>query len=689
MSDATPTVPTKEAVEQPQSTVDPVETIEHPLQSVSPASEDPQIESTTPNAFTTNLQIDEALTPQLGQMYLDAKPPLTRNESSISLISDDGPNDMLLKTSESNKPTIHATPEEPMLQMGLLHTKGFHNVEETFDRVELETHGQLPSWLNGEFFTVGPGVYDIKYGRKIEVDGQIEMATETFTFGHWFDAIPMLNRFEIAGNNNQIVYRSNIPCHRLISKIRDHHGYAPTHPAGLFKTNPNQSFLAKFIKPSGKAKKPDLEPCGAAVLPSFPSYQEGIFCLNNGAQIQEIDPNDLTPKSVFTWGELNPAFRGSQASPHPVFDPATRELINFTMEVGYSMTQYHFFSVTDKNPHGSLIASVQARASLAHSFAVTKHYIVLVLFPMIANYGGLRYNWADSLLDSFAFRSTEPTLFYVISRVEGAHIATYRADACFSFHHINAFEDEQDNLHLDLVCYETDAIAHQFVTEHLRDPNGMGQRLAMPEIRRYSLTDLHRASELLTRINAATQSKTGSFFRMFKSATSRLTPEQQRAAAREEYGWMPEARDMRATDSTLELPRVNPKFQGRPYKYIYGIGLSPKAATNPGHIWDSIVKADLEYRLMTAMWHEDHCYPSEAVFIPAPPTAVAAAANSNEVQPEDEDAGVLLSVVFDGQSNKSFLLCLDAKNLTELARVYLPRPIPLSFSHGCWKGKQS
>lgn len=48
--------------------------------------------------------------------------------------------------------------------------------------------GQLPEWLVGEHFTVGPATFDIKYQRKIEVDGELQNATAHYTFGHWFDA---------------------------------------------------------------------------------------------------------------------------------------------------------------------------------------------------------------------------------------------------------------------------------------------------------------------------------------------------------------------------------------------------------------------------------------------------------------------------------------------------------------------
>ena len=47
----------------------------------------------------------------------------------------------------------------------------------------------------------------------------------------------------------------------------------------------------------------------------------------------------------------------------------------------------------------------------------------------------------------------------------------------------------------------------------------------------------------------------------------------------------------------------------------------------------------------------------------------------------DEDAGVLLSVVLNAETERSFLLVLDAATLEELARAEAPHAIPFGF-HG-------
>jgi beta,beta-carotene 9',10'-dioxygenase len=124
--------------------------------------------------------------------------------------------------------------------------------------------------------------------------------------------------------------------------------------------------------------------------------------------------------------------------------------------------------------------------------------------------------------------------------------------------------------------------------------------------------------------------------------------------------------DSRQVDSEqlaegLELPRINYGASNeRPYRYVWGID------AKSGWL-DRIVKVDTEERA-TIEWVEDGCSPGEPVFVAAPGSA-------------REDDGILLSVVFDARSGRSFMLVLDAADLSELARAEAPHHIPYGF-HG-------
>lgn len=114
-------------------------------------------------------------------------------------------------------------------------------------------------------------------------------------------------------------------------------------------------------------------------------------------------------------------------------------------------------------------------------------------------------------------------------------------------------------------------------------------------------------------------------------------------------------------EQSLDLPRINyGRCNERPYRYVWGVG------AESGWL-DRIVKVDVEAR-DSLTWSQDGCSPGEPVFVAAP-----------GAEPEDE--GVLLSVVFDSEGGSSFLLVLDAADLSELARAEAPHHIPYGF-HG-------
>lgn len=106
-------------------------------------------------------------------------------------------------------------------------------------------------------------------------------------------------------------------------------------------------------------------------------------------------------------------------------------------------------------------------------------------------------------------------------------------------------------------------------------------------------------------------------------------------------------------DRRVEFPTMNEDLLGHPSRYRY-------AAAG-----DAIVKYDTETGAARALPAKA---PGEAVFVPAAGGTA-------------EDDGWLLSIV--GDLAGSELLCVDARDLTEVAAVTLPRRVPAGF-HGNW-----
>ncbi len=100
------------------------------------------------------------------------------------------------------------------------------------------------------------------------------------------------------------------------------------------------------------------------------------------------------------------------------------------------------------------------------------------------------------------------------------------------------------------------------------------------------------------------------------------------------------------------------------YRYVYGVGINQK---QPESFFNQLVKIDVTDG-SSKYWFTQGQYPGEPVFVGNP-------------QRKNEDDGILLSVVLDSISGNSFLLILNAEDLTELGRAEVPHPVLFGY-HG-------
>ncbi len=120
-------------------------------------------------------------------------------------------------------------------------------------------------------------------------------------------------------------------------------------------------------------------------------------------------------------------------------------------------------------------------------------------------------------------------------------------------------------------------------------------------------------------------------------------------------------------DYSAELPRINYEhYNTKPYRYVYACGIAEKGTSV---FLDTIVKFDIETGT-TKEWKKDDHYPGEPVYVAHPDA-------------KNEDDGLLLTVVLDAKNDTSYLLILDARDLSEVAKARVPQHIPFGF-HGMY-----
>lgn len=211
------------------------------------------------------------------------------------------------------------------------------------------------------------------------------------------------------------------------------------------------------------------------------------------------------------------------------------------------------------------------------------------------------------------------TRFSLVDRDTGKVSYAHTNEAWFGFHHVNAIDREDGLVDLDIIAYPTAEVVQHYYLSSLLD---------RPNHDVYPDSELRRFT-----INAVTG-----------TVTSRTL-----------------------VDHSAELPRINyGQYNTKPYKYVYANGIDKRGESV---FLDTIVKFDVESGGVK-QWRYDNHFPGEPVFVTRPDASA-------------EDDGVLLTVVLDASTNTSYLLVLDARDFSEIARAHVPQHVPFGF-HGAY-----
>ncbi|KAJ6780319.1 hypothetical protein PWT90_05316 [Aphanocladium album] len=521
---------------------------------------------------------------------------------------------------------------------------GFVGLTEHRGPIKLQVHGTIPAYAAGALYRTGPGVAEIETAER-----------GTYHVSHWFDGFAHTHRFDIAapteaGGETTVTYSSRRQGQEYIDKIKKT-GWR----GSITFAQRNDPCIGLFAKATSRFDKevnnnvvvmrnvPGLEKSGksAAAGPAghhaVTTHNIVVSTDNSGLQVLDKDTLEAVDSDV-QQSRFHPDLKGPLSLSHAQRDEDTGDLFNVNLALG-RFPAYRFFRIDAKTGTTDILATVSDKdvsPAFIHSFFLTQNHVVLCIPSSHLAWAGSKVLWKGNVIEAIKpFDKSMACKWIVVDRRHGQGVvARFSTPAGFFFHSVNAFEEtaeddqgtKQTHLNLDYIAFDNTATIYAMYYDILLKRNG--------------------AADAFWGNRETVEGMRPRFVRRrFALPTRKQTAAEAAAATADEVLSIP-------TPHVGEMPTINPDYACRPYRYVYSIpsrGLSTA-------IGECIAKTDLQTR-DALIWAGPRGHtPSEAIFVGRPGAA-------------DEDDGVVLSVVLDGEGRRSYLLCLDARTMTEMGRA--------------------
>lgn len=531
--------------------------------------------------------------------------------------------------------------------------QGFDTNYEERTPVELEVEGHIPTYAAGVLFRTGLGPRTIDCGQK-----------GIFKTSHWFDNAAQCHRFQIHAPSSpdeqvRVTYNSRLTSDGIIEQIKKTGNLQGMTFAKKYE--PCKTLFQKlqtYFNPANylpkKPPKPNEVNVGVTISVNFPGLDEvghaktgptdkdkiSTLCTKTDAAIvQMLDMETLEPIGLARQEVLHPELKGPVSGAHAKSDPVTGDVFNFNLTFGSPGT-YRVFRTSASTGKTSILATIRHTTAYLHSLFLTENYVVICIWNSYFKKAGLEIVLKQNLVEAMEFNKSAPAKWFVIDKrpsEEGGKgiVATYNSPPFFGFHAVNAYEstsaDGTKHIIADIPVYQSMEVLNAFYFDNLLSDSPTagevqgrwGESLA-PRYRRYRLPDIP------------------------------VEPRTETRNAIEDF-------ELDRKD-TPELPTLNHSVFTKEHRYVYGV-----CDTGVSTFADAIIKLDLEDK-STKRWSVRGQTAGEAIFVADPDS-------------QEEDGGVLLTVVLDGISGKSYLLVLDARDLSEVGRAKVNGAIGFGF-HG-------
>ena len=409
---------------------------------------------------------------------------------------------------------------------------GFSKSEKELQIDNLKVQGKIPEWLQGTFIRNGPGTFEVGQER----------------YRHWFDGLAMLHKFSF--KNGNISYQN---------KFLETKAYTEAKETGRisyseYATDPCRDLF-------GKVTAVFNQKITDSAKVNITKLTNKYLALSETSTQIEFEPATLKTLGEYYYEKK---YKQHITTVHPTFDLQKNE--TYQLVTRFSRVSHYRMLRVLADGNTKVVGEIPVtEPAYLHSFGMSPNYLIIAEFPLVVYPLKLLFQ-LKPFIENFKWKPKRGTTFYVMDRNTGELVKKYTTDAFFAFHHVNAFEKDNE-LIIDIDAYENDDIISSFYLNRIRDPN---LELPFGKLKRYRL-DLNSNDKIKEKV---------------------------------------------LSDECIEMPRFDfDRFNmNENYRFVYGIGVNKNHRKG---FYNQIVKIDIQNGT-SKNWFKENCYPSEPVFIPKP-----------------------------------------------------------------------
>lgn len=440
-------------------------------------------------------------------------------------------------------------------------------------------------------------------------------------FQHIFDGFARTNRITFDGKSNSIVFTSKMMDSKFYNKSME-----------LGRVIPS-TLMAETIPPRRFGKVPFANILGPNdniyVLP-WKIGNEYLYVTDGETRIK-FDPKSLkitdeVPYNKYKGNAQPFGHMCGSGSAHIVPDPRANGDGSFIGTMGCSplvgggddtMVVYRI-AAGDIHTRTKIASFKVPIANYMHSYSITKNHVILTGEPYHINISKMEHGGTVS--EAFWYNISLGTTFYVVD-IDTGNVRSLKYPGFLFIHTLNAFEKDKNTIVLDIDGVSQKGYLQEGVDKVLFNKTNRDTSLAKKLVRYTLHLDTGKIEEAdpCPALNGA----------------------------------------------TTIVPRFNELWRGREACFAYAPAFMYNSSS-----FDSgaAVKMDLCHGTVPAVYYKYAHFHSELLFVPRPGAT-------------EEDDGVLLGLVFDGESQQSYMNVLDGKTMKQLAMAYTPFRIPFML-HG-------